>query len=54
MPNKPMMFRPTPQARALIEAIRAKTGYSLTRILIDGIELLAKKYNVKLPKDGTL
>lgn len=53
MPNKPMMFRPSPRARKLVDAIRAQTGMTITQVIILAIELLAEKYKIKLPKDDT-
>lgn len=45
-PN-PVTIRVPGRTRALIAALRAKTGMTFTQTIIQAVECLAEKYNVK-------
>jgi hypothetical protein len=49
MTTKPMYIRAPQRTRDLIEAIRAKTGFTLTQIIIEAVQCLADKYRITSP-----
>jgi predicted DNA-binding protein len=49
MPGKMTSIRLPERTRRLMAAISERTGFSLTQVVIHAVELLAEKYNVKLP-----
>jgi len=48
MAGKPVFLRMPERTRALIEAIRERTGLTLTQVIIQAIELLAEKLKVTI------
>lgn len=49
MPGKPVYLRMPERTRALIDAIKAKTGMTLTQVIIQAVECLAEKLGITLP-----
>jgi len=48
MPNKPVQLRMPDRTRALLDAIRAQTGMTITQVVIQAIECLAAKLKVTI------
>lgn len=49
MANRPTMIRMPDRTRALIDAIRDRTGMTITQVIIQAVECLAKQYKIILP-----
>lgn len=48
MAGKPVYLRMPERTRALIEAIKAKTGLTLTQVIIQAVECLAEKLGITI------